>query len=181
MLKGIAEILTDLTQFRRLAENLRDGQKESLAILPSAKALLLGTLWQEMHVPLLVVAPRPEDARRLHDQLLSYWGDDAPVHHFAELEALPFERLTVDSSTTHQRLQALAALAGVYPQKGPPLVVASVPGVALKTLPPSAFHVPEGCHVVRHGDRVAIGLLLTRWAAMGYRMERVTQVPGAMS
>ncbi len=181
MLKGIAEILTDLPNFRRLSENLRDGKKESLSILPSAKALVLGTLWREMHVPLLVVAPRPEDARRLYDQLRSYWGDDAPVHHFAELEALPFERLTVDSSTTHQRLQALAALVGVYSQQGPPLVVASVPGVALKTLPPPAFHLTNGCQVVRHGDRIAIGSLLTRWAAMGYRMERVTQVPGAMS
>ncbi len=181
MLKGIAETLTGLPHFLRLAENLQAGQKQSLAILPSAKALVLGTLWQEMQAPLLVVAPRPEDARRLYDQLMAYWGDDAPIHQFAELEALPFERLTVDSSTTHQRLRALAALAGVYPQKSPPLVIASVSGIALKTLPPPAFHIPEGCQVVQRGDRMAIGSLLTRWAAMGYRMERVTQVPGTMS
>ncbi|MSQ22215.1 MAG: transcription-repair coupling factor [Dehalococcoidia bacterium] len=181
MLKGVAEILTGLPQFRRMADNLQAGQKESLSILPSAKALALGAIWQEMQVPVLVVVPRPEDARRLYDQLTAYWGDNAPIHQFAELEALPFEHMTADNATTQQRLWTLAALAGVHSQEYPPIVVASVPGVALKTLAPPVFQLPDGCHVVRHGDRVAIGSLLARWAAMGYRMERVTQAPGAMS
>ena len=60
---------------------------------------------------MLVVTPRPDDARRLHDQLLTYLGEDQPIHLLPEPEVLPYERLAVDANTTNQRLTALAALA----------------------------------------------------------------------
>ncbi|MEE8443216.1 MAG: DEAD/DEAH box helicase, partial [Dehalococcoidia bacterium] len=132
-------------------------------------------------VPILVVTPRPEDARRLYDRLLAYWGEETPVYHYTELEALPFERLTPDTATTHQRLRALAALAGTYAGEHPPLVVTSASGVALKTLRPEPFHVEDGYSLLRPGDRVSMETLLGQWAAMGYRMERATEVPGTMS
>ena len=182
MLSGLAKLLIDLPQFQRLAAQLSAGQtEESMSILQSAKALLLGALWHELRVPVLVVTPHPDDARRLYDRLLDYWGEDAPVYHFAELEALPFERLTPDTATTHQRLRALAALAGAYSEEHPPLVVTSASGVALKTLLPEAFQLKDGHSVLRRGDRVSMEALLIRWAALGYRMDSATEVPGTMS
>ena len=182
MLSGLAKLMTDLPQFQRLAAQLRAGQsEESVSILQSAKALLLGALWHELRVPVLVVTPHPDDARRLYDRLLAYLGEDAPVHHFAELEALPFERLTSDTATTHQRLRALAALAGAYPEEHPPLVVTSASGVALKTLLPEAFQLKDGHRVLQRGDRASMEALLARWAALGYKMDRATEVPGTMS
>ena len=182
MLSGLAQLLTEWPQFRRLATRLQSGRKEeSASILDSAKALLLGALRQELRVPMLVVTPRPEDARRLYDRLLAYWGDDAPIHHFAELEALPFERLMADAATTHQRLQALATLAGTYPEKQSPLVVTSASGVALKTLRQEPFQVTNGYRVLRRGDQVSMEPLLEHWSSIGYRMERATEVPGTMS
>ncbi len=181
LLSGLAKLLTDLPQFRRLVEHLLLDQNEGMSIISSARALLLGTLWQELQVPVLVVVPRPDDARRLYDQFMAYWGDELPIYHFAELEALPFERLTVDSATTHQRLQALAALAGLYQQASTPLVIASASAVALKTLRPETFQTREGCHVLRRGDQGSMTSLLAQWAAMGYRMETATEAPGAMS
>ena len=62
-------------------------------------------------MPTLVVAPRPEDARRLHEQLLAWCGDDEGLLHFPESEILPFERLDSDVETVHQRLRVLAAVA----------------------------------------------------------------------
>ena len=187
MLSGLAKLLTEWPRFQQLVGSFQAGGVESVSILHSAKALLVGALWQALHVPVLVVAPRPDSARRLYDRLLTYWGEDAPVHHFAELEALPFERLASDTATTHQRLRALAALAGAYPEEHPPLVVTSASGVALKTLSPQPFQASaslqkeDGFHVLHRGDRLSMEALLERWVAMGYRMETATEVPGTMS
>ena len=182
MLSGLAKLFTGSQEFQQLAKRLQTAaMEESVSILQSAKPLLLGTLWRELRVPILIVTPRPDDARRLYDRLLAYWGEDSPVYSFAELEALPFERLTADTATIHQRLQALAALAGAYADQDPPLVVTSASGVALKTLSPKLFQAKDGHHVLRRGDRVSMEPLLARWAAMGYRMDRATEVPGTMS
>ncbi len=181
MLGGLAKLLTALPQFQRLVERLRADQGDSASIVHPAKGLLLGALWHALDVPLLVVAARPEDARRLYEQLVAYWGEETPIYQFPELDALPFERLSVDSATAHQRLQALAVLTGVYPGQQPPLVVTSATGVALKTLAPEFLTGGQGCHVVRRGDTTSMEALLGRWAAMGYRTEKATEIPGVMS
>ena len=181
MLTGLTEIVEAMPQFQQLVGDLRSDSIGSASVLQSAQPLLVGALWREMRVPVLVVTPRPEDARRMHDRLLTYFGEDAAIYSFAELEALPFERLTADTATMHQRLGALAALAGMYPGAPPPLVVTSAVGVALKTLAPQRFHQGQGHHVLRRGEQVPMEGLLERWSALGYRMERTTEVPGTMS
>ncbi|MCZ6615396.1 MAG: transcription-repair coupling factor [Chloroflexi bacterium] len=181
MLTGLTEIVEAMPQFQQLVGDLRANRKGSASILQSAQPLLVGAVWREMRVPVLVVTPRPEDARRMHDRLLTYFGEDAAIYSFAELEALPFERLTADTATMHQRLGALAALAGMYLDAPPPLVVTSAVGVALKTLSPQRFLPGQGHHVLRRGEQAPMEGLLERWAALGYRMERTTEVPGTMS
>ncbi|MBI4339999.1 MAG: DEAD/DEAH box helicase, partial [Chloroflexi bacterium] len=181
MFRGLSQLVDDLPQFRAIAGKLGAGGRESAAILGAARALLLGALWQELRGPVLVVTPLPEDARRLYDQLTGYWGESLPIYHFAELEALPFERLTPDSATVHQRLRALGALAGVYHDQPSPLVVTSASGVALKTLPPRLFQEMGQHRVVRRGERSPMEAMLKAWTALGYRMERIAEVPGTAS
>ncbi len=180
MLAGLARLLTDTSGFPALVTSLLAGKRDTGLSLPeSAKAFLLGTLWRELGGPLLVVSPRPEDARRLYEALLAYWGPDAPIHHFSELEALPFERLTPDATTVHERLRALVALSGIYQAPEPALVITSASGIALKTLSPELL-VRE-CHTLRKGDHLSMEALVARWSALGYRMERAAEVPGSMS
>ena len=38
-------------------------------VTSDAAPFALSTLWRQLRLPMLVVAPRPEDARRLHEQL----------------------------------------------------------------------------------------------------------------
>ncbi|MBI4203358.1 MAG: transcription-repair coupling factor [Chloroflexi bacterium] len=181
MLAGLATLVKGLPQFSALSEKLKEGRQEAASVLQAARPLLLGALWGELRAPLVVVTPHPEDARRLHDQLVAYWGEALPLYHFAELEALPFERLTPDSATVHQRIQAMAALAGLYPDQPPPLVVTSAAGVALKTLAPPLFREQREEHVLRRGDRLSMQGLLARWTALGYRMGPVAETPGSAS
>ena len=108
------------------------GPAASLVVDPEYHPLYLGALWHARRRPLVVITPRLEDARRLHDQLLTYLGDHPAVLLMPEPETLPFERLAVDSRTGNQRLAALAALAQAQAAARPPT------GAPTKTKPDAA-------------------------------------------
>ena len=116
-LNGILDLLERHPEFCRAVESAENGGTKTATVRQGARPAFIASLYRQMtgdrhrNGPLLVIAPRPDDARRLHDQLLGWLGDDAPVHLLPEPEVLPFERLAVDANTGNQRLAALAALA----------------------------------------------------------------------
>ena len=159
-----------------------------------ARPVYLAAIWRNHRRPLLVLTPRPEDSRRLHDQLLTYLGEDAPVYHLPEPEVLPFERLAVDSRTVNQRLTALSALAAALSpddsadRPAPPLVVASAAAALRLTLPPSllagsGFSSDAAAFTrLRVGQRIPrVEELLTAWVNLGYRNEPLVESPGSFS
>ncbi len=158
----------------------------------------IGALWDAYRVPTLVLTPRQEDARRLHDQLLTYLGEDEPVHLLPEPEVLPYERLAVDANTSNQRLAALAALACAHAPSGradnpSPLVVASVSAVLRRTLPMNVVAGRDAGENAREeagentgntwrtGQRVRLDEVLPRWVELGYHSEPVVEHPGTFS
>ncbi len=147
-----------------------------MQIASEATAFALSALWRRAGLPVLVVAPRPEDARRLYDQLTVWAGEDA-VLHFPETETLPFERVVSDADTTIQRLRTLAAM--LDPGDCPPLVVASTTAIAQKTIARDAFEASR--RVVTRGDRMALESTLETWRRLGYRFEPVVDAPGLVS
>ena len=155
-----------------------------------ARPAYVAALWARRSVPLLVITPRPEDSRRLHDQLLTYLGDTAPLYLLPEPEVLPFERLAVDAHTSNQRLSALAALgcSGEAANRTAPLVVTSVAAALRKTLPPaivagtSGAGPDGGTRQLRVGQRLPrLEDILSRWVELGYRHEPVVESPGFFS
>ena len=145
------------------------------AVAPdAAKPLVIARLWRDLQRPLLVLCPHPDDARRLVDQLEAYCGEDVPLLHFAEAEVLPYERLSVEAGTVHERIRALGALHGTV--GAPPLIVASVTGILQKTLSPAALR--EAAHTITRGQRVAVEPMLTHWARMGYTVGSMVDHPG---
>ena len=181
-LKGIVGLAAGLPALQDVVRELAAGQGEASAALPDAvKPLVLAALWRGAKRPLMVVTPRPEAARQLHEQIVAYAGEDPAILLFPEPDSLPYERLASDPSTVHQRLAALAALAGVARTEGasPPLVVASAYAVAAKVMPPQRFR--SATHTIERGGRVDLMRLVRRWGALGYRMETAVVAPGLMS
>ena len=189
-LTGLLSLFAAQPRMRRHLRNLaRPGMAGTLAIDGDHQAVYVGALWQLQQRPVVVIAPRLEDARRLHDQLVEYLGEEAPVHLLPEPEVLPFERLAVDSRTGNQRLTALAALASYDPASadGPiPLVVTSLASALRLTLPPeltigqhpSFQHADE----LSKGQRIgSIDALLAAWVELGYQREPQVEVPGTFS
>ena len=174
--------------YRSLVEGLESGSKVHRLEAPeAARPYLIAALWHRLKVPVMVIVPRPEESRRLHEELLSYLDDAAPVHLFSEPEVLPFERLVADSATNNQRVLVLAALGqdrdsaadGAGEMGSPPLVVASTAASLRMTLSPAALK--EGCHSLQLGAKVPLAQLFSRWVALGYRREEGVEVPGTFS
>ena len=196
-LRGLLDIVERHPEYsRNIASAVTAGHSGKVTVRQGARPTFIASLWRRRQGPLLVLTPRPEDARRLHDQLLTYLGEDQPVQLLPEPEVLPFERLAVDSNTSNQRLAALAILARSRNQHhlnpdpaadvgDSPLVVSSIGSALLYTLPPD---IMAGCFpktgapsLWRVGDRVRINDLLAQWLELGYRNEPVVESPGSFS
>ena len=138
-LEGLVSLLKDHSVFRRQAQGIGAGESPPrVSVRQGAAPAYVAALWDLRQSPTLVITPRAEDARRLHDHLLTYLGDDGPAFLLPEPEVLPFERLAVDANTSNQRLAALAALASSdrrLPGQAPPVVVASISAAMRPTLP----------------------------------------------
>ena len=187
-LNGILNLLEGHPEFRGAVESVETGKERSATIRQGARSAFIASLARRHSGPMLVIAPRPEDARRLHDQLLSWLGEDSPVYLLPEPEVLPFERLAVDTNTGIQRLEALAALASAREsgsEKRQPLVVCSIGSALLFTAQPDLM---AGClpsakvpTVWRVGDQVRVDSVLGQWMELGYRNDPVVESPGAFS
>ena len=194
-LSGILKLMERHPEFCRSIDEAAAGASPAATVRQGARPAFIAALARRASAPLLVVTPRPEDARRLHDQLLSWMGEDAPVHLLPEPEVLPFERLAVDANTGNQRLAALAALAAARHEKHadaasengdcPPVVVCSIGSALLYTAPPGlmagALPSANTPSIWRVGDRVRLDEVLTLWVQMGYRHEPVVDSPGSFS
>ena len=188
-LEGLVSLLKSHSVFRRQVQGIgTGGPPPRVSVRQGAAPAYVAALWSLRQSPTLVITPRAEDARRLHDHLLTYLGDDGPAFLLPEPEVLPFERLAVDANTSNQRLAALAALASSdhrTPGQMPPVVVASISAAMRPTLPRRVMAGMLGdspdCNTLEVGQRVRLNDLLVQWVGLGYRNEPVVESPGAFS
>lgn len=192
-LKGVLSAISNHPEYRRNLKLTADSaEPPQITVRQGGRPAYIAALWLHRQAPHLVITPRSEDARRLHDQLLTYLGDHLPVYLLPEPEVLPYERLAVDAHTSNQRLAALAALAASgLPLNGEsasnPLVVTSVGAALHKTL---SLSIMAGTNVVPGqsdpyrvyvGEKISLNGLLAQWVALGYRNEPLVEAPGGFS
>jgi len=156
----------------------KGGGELQVVVIDEAKPYLLAALHRELGWPMLVVTPRPEGAKQLQDQLLT-WGSDPYI--FPEPDPLPYERLASDPATIQQRINTLytLSLAENSSADNAPLVIASSHAVARNTLSPADFDT--AAHAIWQGMKFNIDDVLARWVAIGYEWEHMVEVPGSFS
>ena len=168
-------LLEGSPEFLRLSSALgRSRFGSRLQVLSEAAPFALAQVHRVFESPILVVAPRPEDARRLYEQVLLWAGDESAVLHFPETETLPFERLVPDVDTSQHRIRTLWALAQGRTQ--PPIVIASATAVAQKTIGRDALD--DSVQTLERGQRIDLEETIDSWRRMGYRVEPTVDVPG---
>ena len=147
-LAGLLPLLDGLPAFVECLASLAEPTAEltSQALLPAARPFVAAGLKQRRPGPLVLVTARSEMAQQLVDQLEAWLPPVAaggpPVYHFADPDALPYERISWGSTTRQRRLTALAALQS---RTGPaPVVVTSARALMQKTLPARSCAWPCG-------------------------------------
>ena len=177
-LRSLTPILRSAPQYQRLVQSLsRSGSRSRAQVLSDSVPFLMSALLEDLSVPAVIVVPRPEEARRLHERLCAWMPEPQRVHQFPETETLPFERLYTDIDTVQQRICALdALLAGSDPH---PVLVVSATSIAQRTLDRQSFE--SSTHTLSLGDVVDLDDVLESWRRMGYRFESAVYGPGFVS
>jgi transcription-repair coupling factor (superfamily II helicase) len=183
-LRGLSEALEASPRYREVRDRIIVGEVPVATVIEAAKPYVIATLWRDLQRPLVLVCPHPDDARRMVEQLMAYAGEDAAVLHFAESEVLPYERLSVEAGTVHERLSALGALHAFHappsnphhPRPSPPLIVTSVTALMQKTLGPEIISTLT--HTIRRDEKLSIDATMLGWAKMGYHVSQLVEEPG---
>ena len=179
-LTQLLSLIEEMPAYRQLVKKLQ-GQDDNfrVAVLDAAKPYLIAALYHIQRLPILVVTAQPENSRKLHEQLLT-WCNSTQVKLFPEPDALPYQRVTADTSAEVERVQVLSALVN---QKNSatdsPLVIVSAPALMQKTTPYSAFI--STYHTIKPGMDMEPLELIRQWEAMGYCLESLVEVPGTIS
>ena len=174
----LLNLIEEIPAYHQLVAELKQSNvTTSVAALNAAKPYLIAALYQSLQRPMLVVTAQPENSKKLYEQLLTWSGSQAKL--FPEPDALPYQRVASDALTELERLQALSALANLEPTARAPLVVASAPAFMPKTMLNGDFI--SACHTIKLGMEVEPFYLISRWTAIGYKVENVVEVPGTIS
>ncbi len=177
-LDRLTPILRSAPQYTSLLSSLEgSGSRSRAQVLSDSVPFLVSALLEDLDVPAVIVVPRPEEARRLHERLSAWVRQPERVHQFPETETLPFERLYTDIDTVQQRMCALDAL--LVSSEPRTIVVASATSVAQRTLDRRAFE--SSSHMISVGDLVDLDDILEGWRRMGYRFESAVYGPGFVS
>ena len=175
-LLALLELSTEFTELRDKV-TADEGTVQVTSIEAGISYAIAG-LWSSIDLPVVVVTPAADTARRLTDQLYTWVGDDAEVYQFSELEILPYERISPDSQAVNARIRALDALHNRRPGESP-LIVTSIAAASQMVTPAVAF--ASATHLLSIGDVIAMDALVDRWVAMGYEMKAAVEVPGSAS
>ena len=180
-LSGLLRLLDDLPETQALLEHLQGVSRapRTERLIRSARAYVLASLLRYLTRPVLVVVPRPEEARRLVEELLAWTETPGAIHLLPDPGVLPFERAPWPLENRGHRLAALAALARAAEEPARVLVVASVRALMHWTLPPREMRL--GLRRLRVGQHIQLGELLERWVAWGYSPVDVVEEPGTFS
>ena len=181
-LSVLSDVLESAPEFERLHGSM--GQSRAhvrLQVLPNGVPMTLATLARNVDVPVLLVVPRPDEARRLYEQLCLWSADERSVLHFPESETLPFERLVTDTDTEQQRIGVLARLLAhdspdddARPTSN--IIIASASAISQKTISREGFE--KSLHRLVPGQTLDLRELLDQWRRMGYAFEPTVDLPG---
>ena len=193
-LAALSEGLRRRYAYRQLVEALRAGQPEPILLDPleGATPFIVASLWRDLGRPVLWLHAGAEDARRAYEQVSAYVSTSgaSAVIPYPEPDALPYEQLANDASTTRERLRALSALADFRAgsqearlqelmARPAPFIIASAYAAAAVTLPPEEFQ--RAAFTLSIGEAVSIDGILSDAVELGYEPVAAIETPGTVS
>ena len=171
--------LLPLLQAHPSFERVLVGETTLLSAITPARPYAVAALHAALGRPMLVVVPRPSEARAYANELTAWARDPDDVLLFPETDALPYDRLPSDADKLAERLGVLQRLAGLGTAHAAPLVIASVRATMDLLLDPDTYR--SSMRPIRRGDRRPPAELVLEWLRLGYEPSPVVDQTGLFS
>ena len=71
-LSKLLKLIEPVPDFRRLLEGLKQRRDSTVVVLDAARPYLVAAMYASLKLPMLLVTAQPENAKKLHEQLLSW-------------------------------------------------------------------------------------------------------------
>jgi transcription-repair coupling factor (superfamily II helicase) len=180
----LIEPISTLLAFQDLLEVLKSHQPQpGLALARATRLPVLAALHRNVGQPILLVTDRADHALQLHDEL-AFWLPDITRYIFSEPNPLFYEDAAWGTTTRRERLQALTALSVYHlpyfrkPEKAP-VIITSARALMTRTLPRRDFL--KACKLLKSGENIQPGSLLSVWVNLGYQPADTVLEPGQFS
>ncbi len=166
--------------YRHLLKQVQAGENTSpLALLRSARPLLMAALAADMSAPVLVITDRMDRVSTYYDEA-GFWQPHLHRVIFAEPNSLFYEKDPWGPQTRRDRLQTLTALAeyhlpGGNPQSHP-LIFASAKAVMTRSMPRRDFL--KALVRITRGMNLPQEKLLYQLVSLGYEAVEIVAEPG---
>lgn len=186
-LSGLLPLLDQLPAFRQLLADLSaDGavrSKPQATIHAVHPYLISGIATRAKPSAVVILAARCEVAHELARQLETWLPaveEGGPqIHHFAEPDSLPLERISWSAETRQKRLTALAALQSRAADRPLPIVIASARAFLQKTLPAKELRL--ALRPLKMGAIVRLEQMTANWVQTGYLPADIVEEPGTFA
>ncbi|MFL5624094.1 MAG: transcription-repair coupling factor [Ktedonobacteraceae bacterium] len=177
-LQGLLALLAQRPEFRRLLEQLRQGEglPALTGITEAARPFVIATLASALKQSLLVVVEDEKQAEQMVESLKVFVQRPNDVFCLPDRDALPYERLISDALTTQQRMQALIALV----QQERDIIVVCSARVLTQGLMP-AQELSATLYNLQPGQEIDLTLMLEHLYNLGYEPVAEVEEPGQFS
>ncbi|MBI5287788.1 MAG: transcription-repair coupling factor [Chloroflexi bacterium] len=176
-LSALLPVIEGAVELDRLRSRMSGERSLTLGVSDGAKAAVIAALARTAEAPIVIIAPKPQHADTLADELRAWLGEAAAerVLVFPERDALPYERLAPDADDVTARLSVLERLRSSTDA----IVVTCAAAVAQRTLSPA--ELTRATIEVGRGGKLEQLELLRALDAGGYRIEPQVSAPGEAS
>jgi transcription-repair coupling factor (superfamily II helicase) len=181
MQQQVFDLLKAQPAFLKLADDINSGiSPGQLGLARSVRVPVLSALQQFLDRPLLVVTDKTDRAMVLEEEW-KFWFSDSLLSFFPEPDPLFYENLPWSRKTRHERLGILAKLSsfmvpGADAGKSPPLILAPVRGLMVRTLPRRSFL--KATRSIQIGSSHDLQSLAAEWVQIGYQAMPIVTLPG---
>ena len=140
----------------------------------SDQALLISRIYDQLHFPILVIAPSVKQARQFLEDLRFFnHRTGAALFLFPPYNILPYKFLSYHSETAAQRI---CTLYQTIEFKTPPIVVTSVDALLQKVIPKQ--EIIDYAELIVAGEEIERDGFIEKLVAGGYAHASIVEEPG---
>ena len=185
VLSGLLSLIDSVPSFRELAADFLGAncKGRELIVPNSGRPYFIAAICRKLQVPVIVVTPQTETAKRLFDELQIWSPPSTSIMLFPEPDPLKGRSGVNGFDTIRERMEVLSTLSfwnsDVAAEADRPLVICTASAAASKTVLKS--DLVRAYMTLHTGMEIDPLQLIHAWQTEGYELEEIVEVPGTIS